>query len=234
MYGTAQDVRDLLGITIDDADDSILEEFLDKAQRVILHYIQVEVHDEEMTGNINGTNNTFVAKHPWPADTNFDKVIDTSDFKIYGWTKASDPSTKVELSVSTFYPQFAKFVLTEAPSTTYKKITIDYSYYTKAIDWDLVSLATCYYAGMLWVARELYLVPEDLTIGNVRVRNRQPWERLREEFLRIVFHLTKLPMDKVSYEKIMRSPRRPWKYKGPGTTYEVEIKSSSKYIKSVT
>ena len=235
MYTTPQEIRDLLGLTVEDVDDSILEEFIDKAQKILLKYIAVQVIDEEMTGSINGVNTTFSVSHKFIADVDFDKQVTTSDFKIYGWKKSNDPSSKVELSVSTFYPEYGIFVLSSPPSSdTYKKITCDYSYYTCKIDWDLVNMATAYYAGMLWVARELYLVPETLAIGNVRVRNRQPWERLREEFLRIVFHLTKLPMDKVSYEKIMRSPRRPWKYKGPGTTYEVEIKSSSKYIKSVT
>jgi len=234
LYTTPQEIRDLLGLTVEDADDSILEEFIDKAQKILLKYITVQVIDEEMTGSINGTNTTFSVSHKFIADIDFDKQITTSDFKIYGWKDSDDPGTKVELSVSTFYPEYGIFVLSSPPSSdTYEKITCDYSYYTCKIDWDLVNMATAYYAGMLWVARELYLVPETLAIGNVRVRTNQPWEKLRTEFKRIIYHLTALPMDIVSYRKIVRAGRFPYVYRGPGTTYEIEEKYSSKKTKKV-
>jgi len=221
MYATAQDVRDILGIDVEDAEDHVLEEFIERAQRQVIKYIQVEVLDEEASGNINGTNNTFTVKNKFFADTNFDMKITTDDFKVYGWTDSDDPSTKVELSVSTFYPTYGMIVLSTAPSTDYKKITVDYSYYTKAIDWELLKQATTYLAATLFVAREYFLVPVSYTLGGISVRNNQPWDRLREEFLRTVKLLTSIPMDKVNYIKKVRSPRMKRRYKGPGTTLEV-------------
>ena len=232
MYTTPQNVRDLLGLELEDAPDDVLEELIEKAQYILLHYIQVKVIDETMKGDINGTNSTFSVSNKFIADTNFDKQITTSDFTIYGWTSADDPSTKVTLSVSTFYPDLGIFVLSSPPSTDYERISIDYSYYTCSIDWNLVEMATAYYAGMLWVAREEFLVPEDLAIGNVRVRQNQPWEKLRTEFLRIVYHLTTLPMDIVTYKKMVLSPRKKFRFRGPGSTYEYEERYAN--VKSTT
>jgi len=221
MYTTPQEIRDILGLDAEDAQDYILEEFIDKAQRVVIRYVQVEVLDEEMSGNINGTNNTFTTSHKFLADTNFDMQITTSDFTVYGWTDSDDPSSKVELTVSTFYPTKGIIVLASAPSTDYKKITINYSYYTCKMDWELLKLATTYYAAMLFVAREYFLVPISYSMGGITVRNNQPWDNLRDEFLRIIYHITSLPMDKVTYTKKILSPRLKGTYKGPGTTLDV-------------
>lgn len=235
MYTTPQEIRDLLGVSIEDAPDDILEEFIDKAQHVVIKYWQVEVKDEVMSGSINGSNNTFSVSNKFIADTNFDKKITTDDFKIYLWTDASDPGSRTEATLSTFYPEHGKFVLSSAPSTNIKKITIDYSYYTKAIDWDLVNLATAYYASMLWIAREQYLVPEEFTIGGLRVRNRQPWERLREEFFRMVNRITAVPMDYVRYEKMVLAPRIKGRMRGPGTLVQYEeSRGRKKYVKDTS
>jgi len=235
MYTTPQEIRDLLGVTIEDAPDDILEEFIDKAQHVVIKYWQVQIKDETMTGSINGSNNTFSVSNKFIADTDFDKKITTNDFTIYLWTDEDDPGSRVEATVSTFYPEHGKFVLSSAPSTDVEKITIDYSYYTKAIDWDLVNLATAYYAGMLWVAREQYLVPETFAIGGIRVRSVQPWERLREEFFRIVNQITSVPMDYVRYRKMVLAPRIKGRFRGPGTVVDYEeSRGRKRYVKDTT
>lgn len=221
-YTTPQNIRDILGLEPEDVTDEILDEFIDKAQRVLLHYVQIAVLDETPTGNVDGSNNTFQTIHPFFADIDFDQSISTLDFTIYGWTDEDDPSTKKALSVSTFYPTYGMIVLSTAPAATTEKITVDYSYYTQSIDWDLVELATRYYAAKMYVAREMFLVPDQLTIGNIKIRQNQPWERLHNEFLRIIYHLTTIPMDIVNYSKLVMSPRKKISYTGPGTTYQAE------------
>jgi len=236
MYTTPQEIRDLLGVTIEDAPDDILEEFIEKAQHVVIKYWQVEVTEETMKGSINGSNNTFSVSNKFIADTNFDKEITTDDFTIYLWSDEDDPGSRTEATVSTFYPEHGKFVLSSAPSSSeVEKITIKYSYYTKAIDWNLVNLATAYYAGMLWVAREQYLVPETFAIGGIRVRSVQPWERLREEFFRIVNQITSVPMDYVRYRKMVLAPRIKGRFKGPGTVIDYEeSRGRKRYVKDTT
>jgi len=226
-YSTPQNIRDILGLEPEDVTDEILDEFIDKAQRIVLHYVQIAVEDEEPEGDINGTNNTFTVIHPYLADTNFDQVVSTLDFTIYGWTDDEDPATKTALTVSTFYPTYGMIVLATAPAITYEKITVNYSYYTQSIDWDLLELATRYYAAKMYVAREMFLVPDQLTIGNIKIRQNQPWERLHNEFLRIVYHLTTIPMDIVNYKKFVMSPRKKTSYTGPGTSYQAEDVSNS-------
>jgi len=218
-YTTAQEIRDLLGLEIDDAPNDVLENFILKAQKVILHYIQIQVLDEEIALDISGT--TFSLSHKFLADTNFDQVIDSNDLEMYGWTDSSNIETRTKLTASTLWPDQG-IVKLDADASGYEKVTVSYSYYTCKIDWDLIGMASAYYAGMLWVAKEEFLVPEELTIGNVRVRQRQPWERLRNEFLRMIYHATSIPMDIVAYRKIMRSPRLHGKFLGPGTTYELD------------
>lgn len=227
MYTTPQNVRDLLGLTIEDAPDDILEEFITKAQNVLLHYIQVKVIEEEVIPDAT-TGTTISLSNQFIADVNFDKNINTLDVTVYGYEDEDSIESRTELSASTIWPENGILKLS-ADASDYDKVTVTYSYYTCSIDWDLVDMATAYYAGMLWVAREEFLVPDELTIGNVKVRQRQPWNKLREEFLRMVFHLTSVPMDIVNYRKIMVSARSQARYAGPGTILDVEDKSTGAY-----
>lgn len=228
VFTTPQDIRDLLGLTNDDAPDAILEEFILKAQHVLLHYIQIRVLDEQISLDVSGT--TFKVNNAFLADTNFDKLINTLDITVYGWVNAESIESRTTLSPSNVWPEQG-IVKLGADASSYEKITVSYSYYTCAIDWNLVAMATAYYAGMLWVAREEFLVPDDLTIGNVKVRQKQPWNILRNEFRMIVFHLTEIPMDLVNYRKIMIAPRSSLKYKGPGSIIEAEDEGTGAYIR---
>ncbi|RLJ10169.1 MAG: hypothetical protein DRP15_00925 [Candidatus Aenigmatarchaeota archaeon] len=233
MYTTPQDVRDLLGVSIEDASDEILKEFIEKAQRVVLKHITVKVKDEVMSGSINGQNNTFSVSNKYLADVDFDEQVTTSDFKIYGWKDADDPGTKVELTCSTFYPEYGIFVLSEAPDpNTYEILTCDYSYYTCQIDWTLVELATAYYAAFLWVARELFLVPEEWALGNLRIRQREPRRHYRTEFYNIIKYLRRLPMDMTSYRKMVTTPRVRGEFTGPRTLQEYLDRLSRMKVKT--
>jgi len=220
VYTTPQDVRDILGIGVEDASDALLEEFIEKAQSVVIHYWQIPVLEEEP--QIDTTGHTLVLSHPFLADTNFDKKIDGSDVVVYGYREIDNLETRETLAVSTIWPEKGVIKLVDN-ALGYSKVTVSYSYYTCAIDWNLVSLATTYYAAMLFVARELFLVPDDFTIGNIKVRQRQPWERLRQEFLRIVYHLTELPMDISAYRKIVRPARSGIRLVGPESSLEHEL-----------
>lgn len=218
-FTTEQDIRDLLGLTIDDAPDDVLSPFITKAQYVILHYIQIQIQDEVVSLDTTGT--TIALSNQYISDTNFDKVVNASDVKVYGWSDTENVGSRSTLTVSTIYPDHGIVVLS-ADASSYDQVTVDYSYYTCAIDWNLLGMAAAYYAGMLWVAKEEFLVPEDLTIGNIRVRQKQPWDKLRVEFLRMIYHITSIPMDKTNYRKMMRSARSNEVFAGPGTTIERE------------
>lgn len=212
MYCTAIEVRDLLGVDIDDAPDALINKYITKAQKIVMKHIQVPIINEEMGGEIksDATNNTFTAENPFWANTTGTLGIGTADFTVYLWTDEDDEFTKTSVSISKFDPVTGKVVLTTAPdSDTYEKITIDYSYYTCKVDWDLVSLATSYYAAMMFIGREFFLVPERVFLGEIRtVRSKgEPWETLRREFRRIIDLLVAAPMTKVDYAKMVINPR---------------------------
>lgn len=224
-----QDVRDLLGVEIEDASDAILEEFISYAQEYLKKFIQIDVIDGKLSGDLDGVNNTFSTEHPFFADTTGDTLITTEDFTVWGWKDEDDPFKREELTVSTFDPLRGIIVLSSAPDPdTYEKLTCDYSYYTKKINWKLLSLATAWKAAELWVKREEYLVPESWSIGNKRISQRQPWKYFEVEVRRLVDKLTALPMDVTSYRKLVFRPRGP---EGPEveTTAAKEIRQKGKY-----
>lgn len=225
-YTNAQDIRDLLGLTVDEAPDSILDEFIAKAGYVVLHYIQIPIVEEVVELDISGQ--TIVLSKQFIADNNFDEVVNASDLVVYGYVDEDHVDTRNTLTVSTIFPENGVLKLS-ADASDYEKVTVSYSYYTCAIDWPLVEMATAYYAGMLWVAREEFLVPEQLIVGNVRVRQKEPWSAIRTEFLKLIYHITEIPMDVVNYKKIMVSPRSTVRFSGPGTTYEVEDQEETSY-----
>lgn len=208
MYTTQQDVRDLLGLTIDEASDTLLEEFINYAQELIRVYIQSPTIDGKLEGNLNGINTTFSTEHCYFADTSGDTSITTADFKVYGWKDSSDSFSRDELSINTFDPLRGIIVLENAPSKdTYKKLTIDYSYYTKGINWELLALATAWKTAEIWVKREEFLVPESWAIGSKRIIQRQPWKYFEIEFNRVMNKLRVLPMSVVAYKKLVFRPR---------------------------
>jgi len=220
MWTTAQKVRDLLGVDIDTADDDILNEFITMAMRTLRKYIQVSVVDGGVYGNLDGINNTFTTQYNFWANTTGDTLISTLDFSVYGWKDTgSDPFKRDELEVSVFDPLRGKVVLVAAPSKdTYKKITVDYSYYTKRIDWELLGDCTAWKAAELWVKREEYLVPETYKFGNKSVTQKRPWQFFELEVRRLIDKLIALPMDKVNYSRMVFRPRGP---EGP------DVKSTS-------
>jgi len=174
-----------------------------------MKFLQVPVLDEGMVGNLDGVNNTFSVMHPFIADTTANTVVNTLDVKIYLWSDPDNEFSKEEITSFSFNPETGVFVLTNVPASTYEKITCSYSYYTCKIDWKLVELACTYYSAMMWVQRELFLVPSNVYIGNIRTISIKPWESLRHEFQRTIDLLVAAPMDKVTYRKMVFDPRSP-------------------------
>jgi len=210
MWTNPQDVRDLLGVDIDTADDEILEEFILKAQKYIKKYIQIRVIDGALDGEIDSANNTFTTEYAFWANVSGNLSISTLDFTVYGWAKdfESDPFKRTELPISTFDATRGIVVLSTAPDkNVYGRVTMDYSYYTKSIDWDILEEVTAWKAAEIWVKREEFLVPETYTFGNKRVTQKQPWKFYELEVRRLIDKIIALPMTKVAYAKLVFSPR---------------------------
>ena len=180
MYATGEDLKRIVDIA-KDAEESVLDYYLAKATQKVIQDIFVRVIDEKLTGNIDGVNNTFeVSKVPM-ADFDGDKIVGTADVTVVAWGDSDDPATKATLDVSQVYGREGKIVLSSAPSSTYDLITADYSYTLhEHIDWEMVELATSYWAAYLYVLREMALIPEQYALGPTRFRHARPYLLYRE------------------------------------------------------
>jgi len=190
-YTTPSKVRSLLGLSETQVSDETLSNFIEYSDKIVLSMITVRVIDDELEGNINGSNTKFYTSFKPIADTNLDKTIDASDVTVYGWTKASDPTTKTELTVSSVDSNEGLIILSSAPSSdTYKKITADYSYYLNPVDWSLVELASTLYAGYRYLISETLLIPESWSVGTLRIRmgsrRLYPYIDIYNDFLKII------------------------------------------------
>jgi len=209
-YTNPEQVRAYLGLSSDIAPDSVLSEFISKADIIVRDILTIKVKDEEITP----IQKQFKVKHYPIADINFDKKIDPVDVKVYGWTKQDDPTTKQELTVSKVIFDYGIIELTEEP-TGFEKMTVDYSYSEDILDWDKVSLASIYLTGYLFACREFLFLPTRMAIGpfrimfpperaRIRTFKDLPYQRLYDEFIRIISRLKKKPVQVVTPEIMTR------------------------------
>ena len=185
-YCTEEDVRMGLHLKPDRADDEELRYWINEAQLELLRDISLSVQDEEVGGDINGSNTTFTVSHYPIADTDFDKAVGSNDVTVYGWVDGNEPATKTELTVSTIYVNYGTIVLSSAPSSTYDQITMDYRYYPNTINFDLAARATRELAAFKFVFTKYLLIPERLAHGPIRYTFGKPYNRLYNEYKRLV------------------------------------------------
>lgn len=203
-YTTAEKVRTkILGVEASDAPDDVLNPLIEDATKIVIRRVSVRVLNEQPTQGSNSKE--YYLAHEFIADVNGDKQVDKNDVKVYAWDIFGDESTKTEVEVEHLNPLTGRIVLKDDPQG--KTITVDYSYYLNQIDWDLMDLATAYYAAKMWIERELMLVPPTFRVGRVSTKHYEYWNTCNSEFERIMHLLVVCPMDKVSYKKIISTPR---------------------------
>jgi len=205
-YTNSEKVRILLGVDSSIAPDVVLQTFIQDAIEVIIRRVSARVLNEEPTTG--ATDFEFFTKHPFMADIDGDKEIKPiTDFIVWAWTDLEDEDTKTDVSskVDTLKcnPLTGRIVLTE----TYDYITVDYSYYLNIMDFDLAGKAAAYYAGRMWIERELLLVPKHFKLGKLTIKGYPAWEVFKTNFERIMHLLVSCPMDKVGYEKMILGSR---------------------------
>jgi len=209
-YSNPNLIRKYVALKVEDISDSILEKYLTDGDETLLEDITISRVNEKLYGNINGSNTIFWTYSKPIADINFDKVIDSSDVKVFGWTKLDDPTTKTELSVKSINSQYGIIELTSEP-TGFEKMTIDYSYTEDIVDFNLVTLASIYLTGYLFACREFLFLPTRMAIGPFRImfpplRTRAksvsdlPHQRLYFEFLKTISQLIKKPVEVITPE----------------------------------
>jgi hypothetical protein len=216
-YTTPAKVRLILGIEDEDAPDEILDPLISDATTVITRRLSVRVINELPDGGYKTDNTEWYCKNDFIADTNGDAIIDKTDIHVYQWGSLGDESTKSEMVVFSLNPIGGRIVLTTAPINGYT-VTVDYSYYLNQIDFDLVDLAAAYFTAKMWVERELMLVPPTVRIGRVTSKGYEYWNVCNQEFERTMHVLMEKPMDKVAYQKMVKSAR--------GKTFQEEARET--------
>ena len=187
-YASVIEVRNLTGLTTNDIENTELEDLIDLATKMIIEELTIAVINEELSGNINGTNTTFSVAHYPIADTNGDMQVTGSDVTVYAWTDEDDPSTKSSVSVDQVFPLDGIVVLENPPSTNIKKLTIDYAYtLEESINWDLVKLACSWLTAYLFCIKKFTTVPESVVRGPIRFRYyTKPYNEYLNNYYRIM------------------------------------------------
>ena len=188
VYTDPVQVRRLVGLPFDPLDpnyvsDSVLSDYIELAQILFLDSITVLKRDAILSGSIDGSNVDFETPDKFIADRNFDKMIDSSDIDVYGWTDPSDPKTKTLLNVDQVFWKEGLVVLSSPPDPSYKVLTADYRHYLFEPDMDLFSLAVSYLTGVLYFRSEYMEIPESYKLGAATYRITSPAQRSYQAYL---------------------------------------------------
>jgi len=162
----------------------------------LLNQIALHVSKDTLSGDIDGSNTTFETSYAPIADRDFDGTVGTSDVIVTAWVDSDDPFTAYTLSVSKVDADTGQIVLSSAPPSTIDQLTADYYYYPKRIESRLLTVATAYLAAYKYVLAEYLLIPQQFYHGAYRFRLGEPWNKLREEYERVVELLLAKPYAK--------------------------------------
>jgi len=184
MWTNAEEVRKIIGLKVDDVTDQELEFYIDMAQKEIRDQISVYVFEEDLSGNVDGSNTTFTTKYSPIADSNFDLKVNASDIEIYKWGDSSSFDTRETVSVSTLYWDRGMIILSEAPASTYDVVRCNYYYYPRIFDLNRLKKITALLAGYYYIRSELLLVPKTWAHGAYRFAKGEPLEQLLNDYYR--------------------------------------------------
>jgi hypothetical protein len=182
---TPSDVRDITGLSPEEADDDKIQGYIDKAYRRFLNDVGIYAIDDVLTGDIDGTNTTFSVNYVPIADRDFDGVAGSLDVEVCQWLTENDLSTKSTLTVSNVNSKYGVITLSSAPSSDADELTASYYYYPRHIPESLIIDAVSALAGYLYVLQEFLLIPERLGHGAYRWTHVKPYMPLWNEYQQI-------------------------------------------------
>jgi hypothetical protein len=161
------DVRKKLGLSVSEAPDETVYEYIDEAQIDVRKDTSFYVFDDVLTGKIDGNNTTFSTTNNFIADRNFDSTVTVDDIDVYAWVDKENPATKSSVSLSTIYPEYGKVILASAPVSK-DQVTANYYYYYGPINFDIVKEACADLAAYYYAQREILLMPKQWMHGAYR------------------------------------------------------------------
>jgi len=151
-YATLAKFRTISHFSVSEISDADVNSLITEVDRAVMRMATIEVIDERLRGDINGSNTLFTTAHKPIADVDFDKSVDGNDVTAYlvDYDDENNPVHTVT-AVSAVNARDGIFTLTTAPTTTNAEVGVYgyYRYYPKQIDYDILSLAACYYLAHL-------------------------------------------------------------------------------------
>ena len=151
-YSTLSQLRLLSHFTPADIADADVTALISKADEAILRIATLEVYNEKLKGDIDGSNKIFTAQHIPIADIDFDKDVDKGEVTVYlvDYDGEQNP-VHAETEVDAVNARDGIVTLTTAPTTSNAEVGvhIDYRYYKSPVDYDMLELAANYYLAHL-------------------------------------------------------------------------------------
>ncbi len=151
-YSSLTQLRLLSHFTKSEISDDDVNSLVAEADRAILQLATIQVYDEKLAGDIDGSNKLFTTKHKLIADSDFDEDVDGDDVTVYLVDYDSEQNIEhTETAVSSVNARDGIFTLTTAPTTTNAQVGVyaDYRYYKTPVDYDILKLAANYYLAHL-------------------------------------------------------------------------------------
>lgn len=184
-------VRKYTGLDPEDVTNENLKFYIEQADTVVFEDVAIQVINETLSGDINGTNSTFNTRHKHIADTNFDCSNSAVDVTVYGWGKAGSLDTRKEWGVSSINADEGKIYLSSVPASTYDCMTVDYYYYKNKPVWHSLRRAANMWAAYEFILAEYLLIPTSLRRGALSWRHVKPYKDLHERYLEEIIRFNK-------------------------------------------
>lgn len=151
-YSTLARLRSIAHYSKNEISDADVSLFIPDADRAILRLATLEKYNEELKGDIDGSNTLFTTDHAPIADIDFDDDVDGDDVVVYliAYDAEENPES-TEATVSSVNARDGIITLSAAPTTTNAEVGVyaDYRYYKDAVDFDVMKLAANYYLAHL-------------------------------------------------------------------------------------
>lgn len=151
-YSTLARMRSITHFSKNEISDADVNLFIPDADRAIMRLATIEVYNEELEGDIDGSNVLFTTEHALIADIDFDADVDGDDVTVnrVAYDSEENPES-TEVTVSSVNARDGIITLSAAPTTTNAEVGVyaDYRYYKEPVDYDVLKLAANYYLAHL-------------------------------------------------------------------------------------
>lgn len=182
-YATLALFRQYTGIQEKDLTDTDATALLTEADKFTNEKLITHVFNEELSGDVDGSNTLFVTAHKPIADRNQSKSTTTADVTVYlvDYDTENNP-VSTSATVSDINARDGIITLTTAPTTSNAEVGVfcDYAYYKKLNepDWNRVVQSSCYYAGYLASKRFDFGIvgPDFLSLFNQTIKDILPFK----------------------------------------------------------